>query len=80
VKKAFHKRGQEIKKMEGDERNKAQVQLNAEMEAAMAKALTEEDKWLIENGISNRGFHYYGSAKFFAQIGKAFAEALVKME
>lgn len=80
VKKAFHKRGQEIKKMDGDERNKAQAKLKAEMDDAMDKALTADDKWLLENGISNRGFHYYGSAKFFAQIGKAFAETLKNME
>ncbi len=80
VKKVFHKRGQQVKKMEGDERKQAQDQLRAEMAAAMDKAWSEEDKWLLKNGRSNAGFHYYGSAKFFAQTGQAFAEALVEME
>ncbi|MBT8043791.1 MAG: sialate O-acetylesterase [Verrucomicrobiae bacterium] len=80
VKKTFHRRRGEIKKMENEARSKAQKQLDKEMTAAMDKALTKDDKWLLENGISNRGFHYHGSAKFFAQIGKAFAETLVKLE
>ncbi len=80
VKKAFHKRGQEIKKMEGDARKAAETELRAEVDAAMDKALTEDDKWLLAKGKSNQGFHYYGSAKFFAQIGKAFADTLVKMD
>jgi hypothetical protein len=35
---------------------------------------------LKEEGISNGGFHYLGSAKIMAQIGKGFAEAMVGME
>lgn len=34
----------------------------------------------IHQRISNQGFHYHGSAKFFAQAGKAFAEALVDLK
>jgi hypothetical protein len=30
-------------------------------------------------GASNGGYHYFGSAKIFAQMGKAFAEANLKM-
>ncbi|MBT8038512.1 MAG: sialate O-acetylesterase [Verrucomicrobiae bacterium] len=80
VKKRFHPRSKGLKKLQGDERKQAQMQLNKDMAAAMDKALTDDDKWLLDNGISNRSFHYHGSAKFFAQIGKAFAETLVKME
>lgn len=79
VKKSFHKRSREIKKMEGDARKQAQRQLKAEQSAAIEEALTDEEKWLMENGISNRGFHYHGSAKFFALIGEAFAKALAEM-
>jgi len=31
-------------------------------------------------GASNGGYHYLGSAKIMAQIGKAFAEAMLEME
>lgn len=53
--------------------------LNAEAQDKIKQALTKEELFLLNNGISNQGFHYYGSAKFFGQIGKAFAEALVNL-
>jgi hypothetical protein len=34
----------------------------------------------IIKGASNGGYHYLGSAKILGQIGKAFAEAMVKLE
>lgn len=52
----------------------------ADKEAAIEKALSEDEKFLLKNGSSNQGFHYHGSAKFFALAGKAFAEALVEMK
>ena len=42
--------------------------------------LTKDELFLYEVGRSNRGFHYHGSAKFFARIGQAFADALVGLE
>jgi hypothetical protein len=43
---------------------------------ALEKVFSAEDK-AIAAGASNAGYHYMGSAKIMAQIGKAFAEALV---
>jgi alpha-galactosidase len=80
VLKPFAKRGKEAKALEGDARKKAFEQLQADQDAAMKAALSEEDLWLLENGISNQGFHYWGSAKFFAQIGEAFAKAMAALE
>ncbi len=54
--------------------------LAGEIKAKVDAALSPEEKFLQEFGISNQGFHYYGSAKFFAQTGKAFAEALEEMK
>ena len=34
---------------------------------------------LLKVGISNQSYHYWGSTKFYAQAGKAFAEAMVHM-
>ena len=48
--------------------------------AKVEKTLSEDELFLLDNGISNQGFHYWGSAKFFGQIGKAFAEALVDLK
>lgn len=57
----------------------ATEKLEAEKRAKIEKVLTPEELFLLDNGISNAGYHYHGSAKFFGQTGKAFAEALVKM-
>ena len=54
--------------------------MKTDQDAAVNAALNEEELWLLENGISNQGFHYWGSAKFFAKIGEAFAKALVELE
>jgi alpha-galactosidase len=45
----------------------------------MDKICTREEQRIIR-GASNGGYHYLGSAKIMAQIGKAFAEAMLKME
>jgi hypothetical protein len=34
----------------------------------------------LRAGVSNRGYHYLGAAKIMAPIGKAFAEAMVKLQ
>ena len=82
IKKEFADRQNEIKKLQksGGDWKKLQEELNTEMRAKVEKTLSEDELFLLDNGISNQGFHYWGSAKFFGQIGKAFAEALVKME
>ena len=42
-----------------------------------AGLFTEEELKILQVGKSNAEYHYLGSAKIIAQIGKAFAEALV---
>lgn len=39
-----------------------------------------KDLEIYRTGVSNAAYHYLGSAKIFAQIGQAFAEAMIKME
>jgi hypothetical protein len=72
----------ELKKqdMNRADRSKAEARLKEEMRAKLAKVLTDDELFLLDNGISNQGFHYYGSAKFFGQIGKTFAETLVDLK
>jgi hypothetical protein len=43
-----------------------------------AETFTARDLELLK-GISNAAYHYRGSAKIMAQIGKAFAEATVAL-
>ena len=44
-------------------------------EQALTAVLSPEER-LIASGASNAGYHYLGSGKMMAQIGKAFAEAM----
>ncbi len=54
-------------------------QQQAYLKEYRAKVITPEEEALWQRGASNAGYHYLGSAKTMAQIGKAFAEALVEM-
>lgn len=48
------------------------------LEAFTAELFTAEERKILEVGQSNAEYHYLGSAKILAQIGKAFVEALRK--
>jgi hypothetical protein len=50
-----------------------------QMETALEEVLSAEERETLR-GASNGGYHYFGSAKIFAQIGKAFAEAALSMQ
>jgi alpha-galactosidase len=69
-----------MRSKKGEDVKEEMVKLAAEKVAVTEKALSEDEKFLLKNGTSNQGFHYYGSAKFFAQAGKAFAEALAGLK
>ncbi len=45
---------------------------------ALEEVLSPKDREALK-GASNGGYHYFGSAKIFAQMGKAFAEANLKL-
>ena len=53
--------------------------LSAEERRKLAETYKEEI-WILETGISNAAYHYKGSSKVLSQIGKAFADALAKMQ
>jgi alpha-galactosidase len=44
------------------------------------KLISEEDESYAKLARSNAAYHYFGSAKTMARIGKAFAEAMIEME
>ena len=50
------------------------------LEEYRARLVTPSDEAFWKSGASNRGYHYFGSAKTFAQIGNAFAEAVMTMQ
>ena len=49
------------------------------LDLALEEVLSPKDREALK-GASNGGYHYLGSAKIFAQIGKAFAEALLALQ
>jgi alpha-galactosidase len=49
------------------------------LDQALEEILSSQDKEILK-GASNGGYHYWGSAKIFAQMGKAFAEALLTLQ
>ena len=58
-------------KRRGFQKRRSQINLRG----IEAKLFTARDRELLK-GITNADYHYKGSAKIMAQIGKAFAEAL----
>ncbi len=48
------------------------------LDLALEEVLSPKDREALQ-GASNGGYHYFGSAKIFAQMGKAFAEANLKL-
>jgi alpha-galactosidase len=48
------------------------------LDLELEKVFSSKDRECLK-GASNGGYHYMGSAKIFAQIGKAFAEAMMTM-
>jgi hypothetical protein len=49
------------------------------LDLALEAVLSPKDREALK-GASNGGYHYFGSAKIFAQMGKAFAEALLPLQ
>jgi hypothetical protein len=48
------------------------------LDLALEQVLSPKDREVLQ-GASNGGYHYFGSAKIFAQMGKAFAEANLEL-
>ncbi|HJN09846.1 MAG: sialate O-acetylesterase [Pirellulaceae bacterium] len=59
------------KSLSGDQRKKA-------LDAFTADTFTAKELKIFRAGTSNAAYHYMGSAKIMAQIGKAFAEAVAE--
>ena len=49
------------------------------LDLALEEVLSSKDREILK-GASNGGYHDWGSAKIFAQMGKAFAEALLPLQ
>ena len=70
------KRGElRSKEKELKEEGLSKKEISNQLKGIEAKLFTARDRELLK-GITNADYHYKGSAKIMAQIGKAFAEAL----
>jgi alpha-galactosidase len=70
------KRGElRSKEKELKESGLSKKEISEQLEIIESKLFTVRDRELLK-GITNADYHYKGSAKIMAQIGKAFAEAL----
>ena len=49
------------------------------MECVGCAACVDACDEIMEKGVSNFEFHYLGSAKIMAQIGKGFAESMTDL-
>jgi alpha-galactosidase len=62
------------------ERSLSRAQRDAEMEKFRATVYSPEEWRVMETGVSNAAYHYLGSAKIIARIGKGLAEAMIEMQ
>jgi alpha-galactosidase len=69
-----------LDKYMGKDGTMTQEQIKAFVKEYRAKRIGPEKEALWRRGASNAGYHYLGCAKTFAQIGRAFAEAMLEME
>jgi hypothetical protein len=51
----------------------------AKLDLALEEVFSPKDREALK-GASNGGYHYFGSAKILSQVGKAFAEAILKIQ
>jgi alpha-galactosidase len=52
----------------------------AALEKLRTEGLTERERQVLEQGISNFEFHYLGSAKILGGVGKGLAEAMAELK
>ena len=63
-------------KLEGKQRGRLERAIKA---GILDVVRTPEETEYLRNNVSNQGYHYYGSPKFFVRAGVAFARALGDM-
>ncbi len=79
---ALRQREKPIKEQEKRLREEGKLsreEQKAAVEKLYAETFDERELDILRNSVSNADFHYMGSGKVMAQIGKGFAEALVEM-
>lgn len=62
------------------EHNLGQAEFRAQVDAIANNVFSPEELKRYRTGKTNAAYHYFGSAKFMAQAGQAFAEALFELQ
>jgi alpha-galactosidase len=57
----------------------ARDEVKAALDKLYAETFSARELEILRQSTSNFDFHYMGSAKIMAQIGKGFAEAMVQL-
>ena len=70
---------QRIKKLQ-KEGKLSRAEQKTTQEKLRKEEFTEQELEILQKGVSNAEYHYLGSAKIMAQIGKGFAESLDGMD
>ena len=66
-------------KIQQTEQKLGRAEARALQEKLRAKEFTQRELQTLEKGVSNAEYHYLGSAKIMAQIGRAFADAITEL-
>lgn len=69
---------QKLKELQAEQKLDREA-LTATEQRYRAEEFSERETQVLQTGVSNLEFHYLGSAKIMALIGKGFAEAVAKM-
>ena len=69
---------QQARKIQNEKKLKGKA-AQALLEELRAKEFSPKERDILAKGVSNQAYHYLGSAKIMAQIGKGFAESMIDL-
>ena len=70
---------QKVKELQSEQKL-SRAEQQAAQEKFRSEEFSERELEILQKGVSNAEYHYLGSAKIMAQIGKGFAEAISQMQ
>jgi len=68
----------QFRKIQSD-KNLSKSEIESAQEKLRKETFTDQEWLTLQTGVSNAEYHYLGSSKIMAQIGKGFAEAMVEL-
>jgi hypothetical protein len=68
----------QFRKIQSD-KNLSKSEIESAQEKLRKETFTDQEWLTLQAGVSNAEYHYLGSSKIMAQIGKGFAEAMMEL-